>query len=671
MHAAAVTRDDETVLLVGAWGSGKSTLATTLFERGWKMLADDVAVLTTPDLEARAFPLEPSVRQAPRPVVRNVSALPRARVRLDDAGWASSGPPPTAIVYPSYDPSRPGGAHRVADGEATLVLLSNVLNLGDHEQEAVARLGAMVAGTRKFALVYGYPERAADTLEAVLRGDAEIDPAVYPLSKEAPTEGEPVERPATKWDGVKRRLTVGMATYDDFDGVYFTVQAMRMSNKIAPSDLEILVIDNHPEGQEAEPLAELANWIPGYRYVPNDELQGTATRDLVFREATSDWVICVDSHVLLEPGALDRFMEFAEANPDCPDLLQGPLIFDDLENYATHFDPKWRAGMFGVWGTDERGASADHEPFEIPMQGLGVFGCRRDAWLGFNPRFRGFGGEEGYIHEKYRHAGHRTQCLPFLRWLHRFPRPGGPTYRNDWGDRIRNYMIGLEELGMAGDTLEEHFEDLIGSDALDTVLGNVRAELDSPLHYFDVVYLVHSGDRQAWEQRRGALGMLRNRERKFQIPCPDDPRAARASIHRAIVERARRLNLRSVLVVEEGFSLREDLEALLAPAVHELGERRWSVFHAGYDYDGEIDRVPDVEHLRAPGGTRLGTEVVAYHADYFDELLAALPEDDSVAGDAGEARFSLEELLTSAAHRFASGISVADLRPIPTEAVSA
>src|SRR5919197_369876 len=131
--------------------------------------------------------------------------------------------------------------------------------------------------------------------------------------------------------------TIGMATYDDFDGVYFRLQALRL-------------------------------------------------------------------------------YAFYRDNPDCEDLLQGPLVYDDLENISTHFDPVWRGQMWGIWATDPRGRDPDGEPFEIPMQGMGAFSCRKSAWLGFNPRFRGFGGEEGYIHEKFRQAGRRTLCLPWLRW---------------------------------------------------------------------------------------------------------------------------------------------------------------------------------------------------------------------------------------------------------------
>ena len=57
------------------------------------------------------------------------------------------------------------------------------------------------------------------------------------------------------------------------------------------------------------------------------------------------------------------------------------------------------------WGDDPRGADPTAPGFDIPMHGLGLFACRRAAWPGFHPKFRGFGGEEGYIHEKFRQCG--------------------------------------------------------------------------------------------------------------------------------------------------------------------------------------------------------------------------------------------------------------------------
>jgi len=116
--------------------------------------------------------------------------------------------------------------------------------------------------------------------------------------------------------------------------------------------------------------------------------------------------------------------------------------------------------MWGQWGNDARGNDLKSEPFEIQAQGMGLFSARKDSWLGFNPLFREFGGEEGYIHEKYRKHGKKTLCLPFLRWLHRFERPNGTNYPNNLVSRFRNYYIGFKELGLDMTPLLEHFKEV-------------------------------------------------------------------------------------------------------------------------------------------------------------------------------------------------------------------
>ena len=186
--------------------------------------------------------------------------------------------------------------------------------------------------------------------------------------------------------------------------------------------------------------------------------------------------MCIDSHVFIEPGAIRKLIDYFDTNPETSDLLQGPLVYDNLTEITTHFEPVWREGMFGVWGTDSRGTDPDAEPFDIPMQGLGLAACRRDAWQGYNPRFSGFGGEEGYIHQKFRNAGARTLCLPFLRWLHRFARPMGTQYKNVWEDRIRNYLIGFEEVGLDTDEVLEHFRSHLSPDIVKNVVDTLDLE---------------------------------------------------------------------------------------------------------------------------------------------------------------------------------------------------
>ena len=125
-------------------------------------------------------------------------------------------------------------------------------------------------------------------------------------------------------------LTIGMATYDDFDGVYFTVQSLRLYQDL--SDTEILVIDNYG----CDDTEKFVKSVTNARYIRATEVVGTAVRDLVFTHAKGEAVLCVDSHILLVPGAVARLRDYYADHPESRDLVQGPLLSDDLRSISSH-----------------------------------------------------------------------------------------------------------------------------------------------------------------------------------------------------------------------------------------------------------------------------------------------------------------------------------------------
>lgn len=255
-------------------------------------------------------------------------------------------------------------------------------------------------------------------------------------------------------------FTIGMATFDDFDGVYFTVTSLMLHHAEVMPNCEIVVVDNNPESKHGKLVRDwIRNRVPNGHYFPYDTSTGTAqSRNEVFRRARGESVLCIDCHVLLAPGAIQKLIDYYRTQPDCPDLLTGPILSDSGVLSATHQRPEWSKGAWGVWSVDERGRDPEGEPFEIWQQGMGLFSCRREAWVGFHPDFRGFGGCETYIMEKFRQNGSRVLCCPWLRWTHRFQRPEGAPYRVSYKDRVRNYLIGFQELGLDVEPVLKHFK---------------------------------------------------------------------------------------------------------------------------------------------------------------------------------------------------------------------
>ena len=256
-----------------------------------------------------------------------------------------------------------------------------------------------------------------------------------------------------------KKLTIGSAVYDDFEGVYFTYQSLRLNNMDIWDDLDLVVIDNNPESAEGNATREFCQGTQGIRYIPYTDKRSTSVRNEIFTNSEAEFCMSIDPHVLFEPDTIERLISFFEEDPETNDLYHGPMLYDIIKGHdpCSKMDPVWRDNMFGIWASDKRGNDKDNDPFEIEMHGLGIFACRTKAWLGFNEKFVGFGGEEGYIHKKFKAAGHKIWCLPFLRWVHRFQRPLGVKYPLITEERIKNYLIGYTELELPFDEIIEHF----------------------------------------------------------------------------------------------------------------------------------------------------------------------------------------------------------------------
>ncbi|MDH3693116.1 MAG: glycosyltransferase, partial [Gammaproteobacteria bacterium] len=363
-HAAAVHKDGKGILIPGKSGSGKTTLCAWLVAQGYSYLTDEAVYFPIGQSSFCSFTrplnfksgsaaaldslLDASFAENGFATESDINIVPH---RLINDSWQANSAEASFLLFPEFTDGAELSIEPLSPAQSSMALMSvhaNARNLeyhGFHEAISIAR---STPAFRLFYSDFGQIENQLDLLlELVLEKTADakyiakLFRAMRSVSVKTVTPNPVTTKavddiPEETKQGSKKKLTIGMATYDDYDGVYFSVQAIRMFHPEVADDTEILVIDNNPTGPCAEALKKLDKWVKNYRYVPNTRVQGTAIRDLVFEEANADSVLCIDSHVLLVRGSIRKLLDYYEKHPDCMDLLQGPMLYDDQQSIVTH-----------------------------------------------------------------------------------------------------------------------------------------------------------------------------------------------------------------------------------------------------------------------------------------------------------------------------------------------
>ena len=202
-------------------------------------------------------------------------------------------------------------------------------------------------------------------------------------------------------------------------------------------------------------------------------------------------MLCLDSHVILTDDSLKRLYSFIQKprNRFCRDLHYGVNLADDHKQFFSHLDiwgPDKKPligvdGVFGNWRSDPRAKTPDGKPFDVEGGGGWCFFARRDAFLsvGFHPLMRGFGGEEGFVAERFRRAERRVKCAPFVRGIHRYARITGDVYPVTQAEKLRNHVIGWQDLGFDLEQLRTVWHGRLKPEEIDQVIARSVAEFQA------------------------------------------------------------------------------------------------------------------------------------------------------------------------------------------------
>jgi hypothetical protein len=194
-------------------------------------------------------------------------------------------------------------------------------------------------------------------------------------------------------------------------------------------------------------------------------------------------------------------------------------------------------------------------------------------------------------------------------------------------DRVRNYLLVHDELGIDPTAAIEHLERRFGTARVRPAVDTTREELRSPLHAFDAIYQLESKDapEEPAECDDSTPGAARRVRRFAVIDTPHDPAVGRALSHRAIVAEARWLGLTSLLLLEEDVAPFSGTEAALASRLAALSGRPWRLLYiGGHDPAPETAVPPDGPAL-GPGALCADARAVAIHERAYEQILTEMP----------------------------------------------
>ncbi|MFI6996623.1 hypothetical protein [Nocardia sp. NPDC050175] len=429
-------------------------------------------------------------------------------------------------------------------------------------------------------------------------------------------------------------LTIGIVAPDhQMHDIAVTLGALNYSGR-----LEILIVNSGtPDRSEFDLVRGQISTATNVRYVLWQP--GTAAVNTIFTEAGAEWVLFLRPGTRLHLSALTGLVEFATTHPEYADLLQGPMSTDPQSPDYTELAPVWHHGRFGV-PAEPHSPNPTAQIVEVGMQDLGVFACRKDCWPGIDPRLGMSEGPPGYLHKKFRARGHRTLCLPFLRWNNTATHIAQhPTHD---AEQFFRYLLCWEDTGEAVEPILAHFTERRGEFWVEQHLAHWQAGRDDPFDAFDAMVCINS-DRQPerWSRvtaRFAALGIAGKVQRLPATLTPQRYPIGCALSHRRAVAMARQQGMDNILVFEDDAVFLQGTTWVLRHSVRELMALPWKLFYLGGFYSdqknplGTDGPAPAGTFLRhAPGLVCL--HAIAYHRRVFDQILDELPADPDAMGD--------------------------------------
>lgn len=158
IHSAIMEKNDQGLLLPGTPGSGKSTLCAALIHRGWRLLSDEMALLSFADSMIYPVPRPVSLKNKSIEIIKafapeaawgdRVTGTAKGDIehmRVPEAGIRnlSTGIRAKYLVFPHYQSGGESKMVALSKGRASMGLIDNTFNfniLGERGFESISGL---------------------------------------------------------------------------------------------------------------------------------------------------------------------------------------------------------------------------------------------------------------------------------------------------------------------------------------------------------------------------------------------------------------------------------------------------------------------------------------------------------------------------------------------------
>lgn len=244
--------------------------------------------------------------------------------------------------------------------------------------------------------------------------------------------------------------------------LWFTLQGLIYQIRSMAEDVEIVVIDNGNSDSKPGDCMDVCAKA-GVHYIADASVQSPYhPRNVGAAAAKGEWLLFLDSHVLLEPGFLVT-LRYSLGKYPPKSMVHFTIGFGNPGQRFAQYRMTVDENFWGTWGPTAKPhdlGGTENRPYRIAASGIWCFLTRKADWEwvgGFHPSFIGYAGGEVYLQTKYWLLGGEVLLDPRLHGVHY---SGPRDYQATWNDRIRN--VALASYIVSGDryhpALKKYFE---------------------------------------------------------------------------------------------------------------------------------------------------------------------------------------------------------------------